>query len=42
MLTYDDAPEARALADRHGFAVESIPMKNTHHAVMNELRITKP
>jgi DNA adenine methylase len=41
MLTYDDAPEVRAMAARHGFHVEAIPMKNTHHAVMRELLIFK-
>ena len=41
MLTYDDAPEVRALAARRGFRVESVPMKNTHHAVMSELLILK-
>lgn len=41
MLTYDDAPEVRAMATRHAFHVEAIPMKNTHHAVMRELLIFK-
>jgi len=41
MLTYDDAPEARYLAQRHGFHVQTTPMKNTHHAAMVELVITK-
>lgn len=41
MLTYDDAPEVRAMAARHAFHVEPIPMKNTHHAVMRELLIFK-
>jgi DNA adenine methylase len=41
MLTYDDAPEVRAMAARHAFRVEAIPMKNTHHAVMRELLIFK-
>jgi len=40
MLTYDDAPEVRRLARRHGFLVEEVPMKNTHHAVVHELVIT--
>lgn len=39
LLTYDDAPEVRALAERHGFRVEPVAMKNTHHAVMSELLI---
>jgi DNA adenine methylase len=42
MLTYDDAPEVRAMAARHGFHVEAIPMKNTHHEVIRELLIFKP
>jgi DNA adenine methylase len=42
MLTYDDAPEVRAMAERHGFHVEAIPMKNTHHEVIRELLIFKP
>ncbi len=39
LLTYDDAPEVRKLAARHAFAVESVAMKNTHHAKMTELLI---
>jgi DNA adenine methylase len=42
MLTYDDAPEVRALAEKHGFHVEPVPMKNTHHALIRELLILKP
>lgn len=42
MLTYDDSPEVRSLARRHGFRVAEIPMKNTHHMAMLELAITKP
>lgn len=41
LMTYDDSKEVRFLADRHGFAVREIPMKNTHHSVVNELLITK-
>jgi len=41
-MTYDDAPEVRLLAERHGFRVESVPMKNTHHKVVHELLILKP
>jgi DNA adenine methylase len=41
MLTYDDAPEVRAMAARRGFHVEAIPMKNTHHEVIRELLIFK-
>lgn len=39
LMTYDDAPEVRALAARHGFAIELVAMKNTHHAEMHELMI---
>jgi DNA adenine methylase len=42
MMTYDDAPEVRKMAKRHGFRVEATPMKNTHHEVMYELLILKP
>ena len=42
MMTYDDAPEVRDLADRHGFRIELVPMKNTHHAIIYELLILKP
>jgi DNA adenine methylase len=40
MMTYDDAPEPRALANQYGFVVEEVPMINTHHATMVELVIT--
>lgn len=39
LLTYDDAPDVRELATRHGFEVETVAMKNTHHAKMTELLI---
>lgn len=39
LMTYDNAPEVRALAHRHGFACRPIAMKNTHHAEMTELLI---
>ena len=42
MLTYDDAPEVRVMAQRHGFQIEPVPMKNTHHEVIRELLILKP
>ena len=41
LLTYDDAPEVRELADKHGFLVGNVAMKSTHHAVMRELTIFK-
>ncbi len=40
MLTYDESPDVMALAERHGLQVERIPMKSTHHRIMNELVIT--
>jgi len=33
MMTYDDAPEVRQLAERYGFRIETVPMKNTHHSI---------
>jgi DNA adenine methylase len=39
LLTYDDAPEVRALAQKYGFDSHTIPMKSTHHAEMTELLI---
>jgi len=39
LMTYDNAHEVRLMAESHGFDVEAIPMKNTHHAEMSELLI---
>jgi len=39
LMTYDNADGVRELAQKHGFAVQAIPMKNTHHAEMTELLI---
>lgn len=39
LMTYDDAPEVRALAHEHGLAVQAIPMKNTHHRQVMELLV---
>lgn len=39
LMTYDDAPAVRDLAERFGFQTQRIPMKNAHHAVRNELAI---
>ncbi len=39
VMTYDDTPEIRQLAARHGFEVQTVPMKNTHHTAMTELMI---
>lgn len=39
LMTYDLANELLEMACRHGFQTRTIAMKNTHHAVMNELLI---
>lgn len=41
LMTYDDTEEIRNLAGKHGFQVAEVAMKNTHHAVMNELLISR-
>lgn len=41
IMTYDEAEEVKKLARLHGFQMRLIPMKNTHHATMNELVIGK-
>jgi len=41
LITYDNADEVKALAERHGFQYCLIPMTNTHHATMQELIIGK-
>jgi DNA adenine methylase len=41
LMTYDISDEIVTLADQHGFSHEEIPMKNTHHAKMHELLISK-
>lgn len=41
LMTYDNAEEVRIMAEKRGFDVEAIPMKNTHHAEMSELLIGK-
>lgn len=40
MLTYDDTPEIRHLAERFGLAYKTIPMKTTHHLEKQEILIT--
>ena len=40
LLTYDVADEVVALAKKHTFQYRAIPMKNTHHAEMDELLIS--
>jgi len=39
LITYDDAPEIRALALQRGFVVEKVLMKTTHHLKKYELVI---
>lgn len=39
LMSYDDAPEIRQLAKQHGFDMETVAMKNTHHTVMTELLV---
>ncbi len=41
IMTYDNVPEVKALAEQCGFQIKPIPMKNTHHAAMTELVIRK-
>ena len=39
LMTYDNAEEVRALAEKHGFETKPVAIKNTHHAEMDELLI---
>ncbi|MEJ5311957.1 MAG: DNA adenine methylase [Anaerolineae bacterium] len=41
LMTYDNCHSVRRLALQHGFDMEPIAMKNTHHAEMTELLIGK-
>lgn len=41
LMTYDNAQEVQTMAKKHGFETKAIPMKNTHHAKLNELLIGK-
>lgn len=41
LMTYDNADGVRELAEKYGFATRAIPMKNTHHAEMTELLISR-
>ncbi len=40
MLTYDDTPEIRQLADKYKLRYKTIPMKTTHHLQKNEIIIS--
>jgi len=39
LITYDNAPEIRGLAERAGLAIRQVPMKSTHHERKTELLI---
>lgn len=39
LMTYDDAEPVRRLAARFGLDTHTVPMKNTHHAVKEELLV---
>ena len=41
VMTYDDTPDIRRMAERFGFETRTIAMKNTHHAEMTELLISR-
>lgn len=41
LMTYDNAEEVKAMAQKHKFQIRLIPMTNTHHATMEELVIGK-
>lgn len=41
LMSYEDAPEIRALAASHGLCARTAPMKNTHHARKFELLIAR-
>lgn len=41
LMTYDNADEIQKLAKEFGFQTALVPMKNTHHEVMEELVIGK-
>ncbi len=41
LMTYDNADEVRALASRHGFETRQVAMRNTHHARMTELLVSR-
>ena len=41
LMTYDDAQDVYELAKKYGFDTEAIAMKNTHHAKMTELLVSR-
>lgn len=42
MMTYDDTPEVRTLAEKYGFSITHAQMKSGHHKVHQELLLTRP
>lgn len=41
LMTYDNAPKIFHLAEKYDFATKPVSMKNTHHAKMEELLISR-
>ena len=41
LMTYDNADEVQRMAEKYGFETKPVPMKNTHHAKLDELLIGK-
>lgn len=41
LMTYDNTEEIRDLATKYGFQFAEVSMKNTHHAIMSELLISR-
>jgi DNA adenine methylase len=41
LMTYDDTKDVRVLAQTHNFNIKNVAMKNTHHAQMTELLISR-
>jgi DNA adenine methylase len=41
LMTYDDCDEVEEMAKKHGFDVERVPMRSTHHVEKNELLVSK-
>ena len=41
LMTYDNATDIRQLAEDFGFQTALVPMKNTHHEIMEELLVGK-
>jgi DNA adenine methylase len=41
LMTYNDTPEIRALAEKYGFQFKRISMRTTHHQKKRELMISK-